>query len=471
MTDPRIRVLIAEDEVHLGTLLERFLAVRGCEVSLYGDGSSALAALRAESFDVALLDIVMPELDGLEVLRQVREEAAPPEVIIITGNGTIETAIGAMKLGAYDYLAKPYRMAEIEVLVRRAWEKRRLAQENTLLQSQLSRLEESTDIITSYAPMLAVLTLIDRVAHSDSTVLITGESGTGKELVARRLHRQSHRAHAPLVDLNCAALPEQMMESELFGYERGAFSGAHSRKLGLLELASGGTLFLDEIGELDLRVQGKLLRAIEQGTFFRLGGTQKAQVDVRIVAASKDDLTARVTEGTFRDDLLYRINTIAVALPPLRERVVDIRPLAEHFLQRFGGESAPHLTDDAVEALLAYSWPGNVRELRNVMERTVLVHGSGSVSAGEIPLRGIDRVGSLATADPPLSLEQMERRHIEAVLRRFAWHQGRAAEVLGISAKTLYRKMREYGLRRPAETPRRQVRVVNAGHGAAGSDA
>ncbi len=470
MIDPRIRVLIAEDEAHLGTLLERFLASSGCDVSLHGDGASALAALRAEAFDVALLDIVMPEMDGLEVLRQLRDESAPPEVIIITGNGTIETAIGAMKLGAYDYLAKPYRMAEIEVLVHRAWEKRRLSQQNTLLQSRLSRLEESDEIITTYAPMLAVLGLVDRVAHSDSTVLITGESGTGKELVARRLHRRSHRAAASMVDLNCAALPDQLLESELFGYERGAFPGAHDRKLGLLELASGGSLFLDEIGELDLRVQGKLLRAIEQGTFFRLGGTQKVQVDVRIVAASKDDLTERVTEGTFRDDLLYRINTIAIALPPLRERVVDIRPLAEHFLRRFGGERPPHLAGEAVETLMAYAWPGNVRELRNVMERTVLVHGGGLVSSSELPLRGIERLGT-AGADPPLSLEQMERRHIEAVLRRFGWHQGRAAEVLGISAKTLYRKMREYGLRRPAEALRRQVRGMEAGHGMAGTDA
>ncbi len=455
MTDPRIRVLIAEDETHLGVLLERFLAARGCEVSLFGDGASALAALKAESFDVALLDIVMPELDGLEVLRQVREEVAPPEVIIITGNGTIETAISAMKMGAYDYLAKPYRMAEIEVLVRRAWEKRRLAQENALLHSRLSRLQESEEIVTSYAPMQAVLSLVDRVARSDSPVLVTGESGTGKELIARRLHRLSHRADGPMVDLNCAAIPEQLLESELFGYERGAFPGAHNRKLGLLELASGGTLLLDEIGELEMRLQGKLLRAIEQGSFFRLGGTQKVQVDVRIVAASKDELPARVQEGTFRDDLLYRINTISITLPPLRERIVDIQPLAEHFLRRLAGSNAPKLTGEAVEALQAYSWPGNVRELRNVMERAVLMHGDGPIRAADLPLSRLAGGVAAAPADPPLSLDQMERRHIESVLRRFNWHQGRAADVLGISAKTLYRKMREYNLRRPTDSSRR----------------
>lgn len=463
MNEPRIRVLIAEDEAHLGTLLERFLATRGCDVALYADGAAALAALRAEAFDVALLDIVMPELDGLEVLRQVREEVAPPEVIIITGNGTIETAISAMKMGAYDYLAKPYRMAEIEVLVRRAWEKRRLSQENALLHSRLSRLQDTEDIVTSYAPMQAVLSLVDRVARSDSPVLVTGESGTGKELIARRLHRISHRGDGPMVDLNCAAIPDQMLESELFGYERGAFPGAHTRKLGLLELASGGTLLLDEIGELEMRLQGKLLRAIEQGSFFRVGGTQKVQVDVRVVAASKDDLTVRVQEGTFRDDLLYRINTISITLPPLRERIVDIRPIAEHFLRRFAGDAAPTLTEEALEALQAYTWPGNVRELRNVMERAVLVHGNAPLRAADLPLRSVGAAGTSAPADPPLSLDQLERRHIEAVLRRFNWHQGRAADVLGISAKTLYRKMREYNLRRPAESPRRAGRHDEAG--------
>jgi two-component system, NtrC family, response regulator AtoC len=467
MNEPRIRVLVAEDEVHLGTLLERFLAARGCEVVLHGDGASALAALRAESFDVALLDIVMPEMDGLEVLRQLREEASPPEVIIITGNGTIETAISAMKLGAYDYLAKPYRMAEIEVLVHRAWEKRQLSRENALLHSRLARLEAKEEIITSYAPMQAVLALVDRVARSDSPVLVTGESGTGKELVARRLHRLSHRSGGPLVDLNCAAIPDQMLESELFGFERGAFPGAHQRKLGLLELASGGTLFLDEIGELDLRLQGKLLRAIELGSFFRLGGTQQVQVDVRIIAASKDELTARVQRGTFRDDLLYRINTITITLPPLRERLVDIQPLASHFLHRFSGDTAPRLTDEAVEALQAYAWPGNVRELRNVMERTVLVHGEGPVRAVDLPLHGMTRPDAPPPPDPPVSLEEIERRHIDAVLRRFNWHQGRAAEVLGISAKTLYRKMREYGLRRPTEG-RRHVDETEEG-GVSGS--
>ncbi|MDQ6829487.1 MAG: sigma-54 dependent transcriptional regulator [Gemmatimonadota bacterium] len=462
-SDPRIKVLIAEDEPQLGSMLERFLASKGHDVTTRTDGRAALDALKAESFDVALLDIVMPEIDGLEVLRQLREESSPPEVIIITGNGTVETAISAMKLGAYDYLAKPYRMAEIEVLVRRAWEKRQLARENTLLHKRLSRVDDAAEIRTSYAPMLAVLALVERVAKSDSAVLIQGESGTGKELVAKSLHRMSHRAAGPMVDINCAAIPDASLESELFGHEKGAFPGAASRKLGMFELATGGTIFMDQIGELDTRLQGKLLRALDQGTFYRVGGTQKVQTDVRVVAATNEDLARRVEQSTFRDDLYYRINTISVTLPPLRDRVVDIPLLAEHFLRHYGGSTTPKLTPEAVTALQAYSWPGNVRELRNVMERLTLLSSDGVIRAADLPLPAqAPARGAGARADESLaddvrsteslpSLEQLERRHIESVLRRVAWHQGRAADILGISPKTLYRKMREYGFRRPAD--------------------
>ncbi|MBX6333338.1 MAG: sigma-54-dependent Fis family transcriptional regulator [Gemmatimonadaceae bacterium] len=450
--DANIKVLIAEDEPHLGAILEKFLVGRGCQVTTCTDGRAALDALRAEAYDVALLDIIMPELDGLEVLRQVREEASPPEVIIITGNGTVETAISAMKLGAYDYLTKPYRMAEIEVLVRRAWEKRQLAKENTLLLTRLSRVDDAPAIVTQYAPMQAVLALVERVARGDAPVLISGESGTGKELIARLLHRLSHRAAGPLIDVNCAAIRDDMLESELFGYERGAFPGAVSRKLGLFELASGGTIFMDEIGALDPKLQGKLLRAIELGSFYRVGGTQKVHTDIRIVAASNQDLAQRVSEGTFRSDLYYRINTISITLPPLRERVVDIPLLAQHFLEVLGGATPPALTAEALAALQAYRWPGNVRELRNVIERAVLLATDGVVRPADLPLTGAfpPAGGGARTSDPLVPLEHVERQHIDTVLRHVNWHQGRAADILGISPKTLYRKIREYGLRRPA---------------------
>ena len=447
MSDTKIKVLIAEDEVHLGQILSNFLAGRGYAVTTVTDGRAALEALRAEAFDVALLDIVMPELDGLEVLKQVRADADPPEVIIITGNGTIETAISAMKLGAYDYMAKPYRMAEIDVLVRRAWEKRRLARENVLLQSQLERAGGNMEIATQYAPLQAVLDVVARVAPSDSAVLISGESGTGKELVAHMLHRLSQRS-GPFVDVSCASLSEGMLESELFGHERGAFAGADERKLGLMELAAGGTMFLDEISELSMKLQSKLLRALDQRSFYRVGGTQKVEVDVRILAATNRDLAQRASEGSFRDDLLYRINTIEIKLPPLRERAVDIPLIARQFLRQFGKAHPPALAADALEVLTRYPWPGNVRELKNVIERVVLLAQGPQIRASDLPLQ-LPGQGATPVSSPAVSLAELERRHIESVLHNTNWHQGRAASALGISSKTLYRKIREYGFARP----------------------
>ena len=445
----RIRVLVAEDEEHLGQILRTFLTGRGHAVDCVTDGRAALQALRAEAYDVALLDIVMPEMDGLEVLRQVKDEPDAPECIIITGNGTIETAITAMKLGAYDYMAKPYRMAEIDVLVRRAWEKRQLAKENRFLHAKLARVDATPEIVTQYAPMQAVLSLVERAATSDTPVLVVGESGTGKELVARAVHRLSARV-GPLVDVNCATLSESLLETELFGHERGAFSGAASRKAGLFELAGNGTLFMDEITALDGKMQSKLLRALEQGSFFRVGGTQKVEVNVRLVTATNRDLAAAVQHGQFRDDLLYRINTVTVELPPLRDRTVDIPLLADHFLRRFGGSTAPSLSPDALEAMQEYPWPGNIRELRNVIERAVLLARGSTIRAQDLPLTVSGGAASPASlVGGQLTLADLERRHIEAVLTQTSWHQGRSAEVLGISSKTLYRKIREYGFKRP----------------------
>ncbi len=447
MSDSRIKVLVAEDEVHLGQILSSFLTGRGYAVNTVTDGKAALDALRAEAFDVALLDIVMPEHDGLEVLKQVRADADPPEVIIITGNGTIETAISAMKLGAYDYMAKPYRMAEIDVLVRRAFEKRRLSRENLVLQSRLDRAGGVAEISTQYTPLQAVLDMVAKVAPSDSPVLVVGESGTGKELVARMLHRLSER-EGPFVDVGCASLSEGLLESELFGCEKGAFAGADERKIGLMELAAGGTLFLDEIGELSLKLQSKLLRALDQRSFYRVGGTQKVEVDVRIIASSNRDLAQRAREGLFRDDLLYRVNTIEIKLPPLRDRAVDIPMLAKQFLRLFGKAQPPALSTDASDLLAKYNWPGNVRELRNVIERAVLLAQGPQIRASDLPLQ-LPGHSPSASAVPAVSLAELERRHIESVLHDTNWHQGRAAATLGISSKTLYRKIREYGFQRP----------------------
>ena len=437
-------MLVAEDEENLAQILTSFLRGRGHQVVAVDNGRAALEAARDLAFDVALLDIVMPELDGLEVLRQLRAESDPPEVIIITGNGTLETAITAMKLGASDYMSKPYRMAEIDVLVKRAWEKRHLARENRHLQARLSRMEGLPGLITRYAPMQAVLAVVERVAASDTPVLVSGEVGTGKTLLARALHRISGRP-GPFIECDAAILPDHALDVELFGHERGAFSGAASRKAGLLEIAGGGTLFIDDVDVLGAKLQAKLVRALEHGSFLRIAGTQKVEVAARLVSATSQDLEAAMRENRFRADLFYRLNTVTIALPPLRERTVDVPLLAEHFLRQFTGPAGPSLTPDATAALEEYSWPGNVRELQNVIERAALLAKGQHIGAQDLPFAGD---GSMLHARGA-TLAELERQHILAVLSREKWHQGNAAKALGISPKTLYRKIREYGFRRP----------------------
>jgi len=454
VAEAAIKILLAEDERNLARILETQLRKRGFDVVVAHDGRAAIDELKAEDFDVALVDLVMPEVDGIGVLREAVELDAPPEVVIVTGNGTVETAIAAMKLGAYDYVTKPCRVAELEMLVRRAFEKRQLAQENVRLHTRLSRREEFPEIITASRGMEEVLDLARKVAGSEHPVLISGESGTGKELVARAIHRLSPRADGPLTDINCAAIQENLLESELFGHERGAFTGAMTRKLGLFELADGGTLFMDEIAELAPRLQSKLLRALEMGEFFRVGGTQKVSTNIRLLAATNREIESEVAEGNFRDDLYYRINTLHIHIPPLREHPEDIPILARYFLKQQAIVNPPELTDEALEALLAYTWPGNVRELKNVMERLALLRAGEEIRTEDLP-RDLSQArrseGLAALLGQGISLEELERAHIEAVLRRENWHQGRTADTLGISPKTLYRKIRTYGLERPGQ--------------------
>jgi two-component system, NtrC family, response regulator AtoC len=444
---PRIKVLVAEDEEHLGVILSDYLTERGYAVHRVRDGGSALDALREQAFDVALLDLVMPEVDGLEVFRRLREATASPEVIIITGNGTVESAIAAMRFGAFDYLSKPYRLAEIDVLVRRAWERRELTRENARLTKRLARLDPLPEIVTQHQPLQEVLGLVARVAKSDSPVLITGESGTGKELIARALHRLSERGSGPLVDLNCEAIGGVNVELELFGYE-GVANPSQTRRPGLLELAGGGTLFLDEVAGLEPRVQGALLRALEQRTFLRPGSTQMVEVNARLITATNRDLARLVSEERFRADLFYRINTISISLPPLRERPEDVPLLAQRFLAVHGGANPPSVTPAAMDMLRRYRWPGNVRELKNVIERAVLLAQNGAIDVRDLPLSALGPTQAPSAA-AFVSLEEVERDHIQRVLDAVGWHQGRAASVLGISSKTLYRKIRDFGFKRP----------------------
>jgi two-component system response regulator AtoC len=450
--DQPIRVLIAEDEANLGELLQSYLAGRGHKVTVTLEGRAALDALHSQPFDVALLDIVMPKLDGLEVLRQVRENPSPPECIIITGNGTIDTAIAAMKLGAYDYVSKPYRLAEIDVLVRRAWEKRRLTSDNLRLSARLSRVDAARDFTSVYAPMQAVLALARHAAPGDSPVLITGESGTGKSELARYLHAHSSRRDGPLVDAICASMNAGNAVVDLFGMERPADdekNGSVTAAIGLVESAAGGTLVLDDVHLLDPHAQTALAETLAERSFKRVGARHQIESEARFIATAGAELPAAVRAGSFRADLFDALGLVSIALPPLRERAVDIAILSQAFVREFGGVRGPSLAAEAIDALQNYSWPGNLRELRNVLERAVLLAGSGIIHAHDLPLPAAVRSAS-AGDDSPLSLEEVERRHIAAVLQRTNWHQGKAASLLGISAKTLYRKIREFGFERPA---------------------
>ena len=444
MKEPRIKILIAEDEPHLATLLETFLNGRGCQCTVARDGRAAIDKIRSESFDVALLDIVMPEMDGLTVLKEVRDEPAPPEVIIITGNGTVDTAIAAIKLGAYDYLSKPYRMAEIEALVRRAWEKKQLTRENQLLLHRIARTGGLAEFRTRYAPLQAVLGTIEKLAIGTAPVLVTGEAGTGKSLVAHALHRLSGRS-GPFVDVHCGALRPVMQEAELFGGNPGDPDG---RRLGLVEMAAGGVLYLADVERLEPKSQARLLRLLDDGVFTRAGTARTVAGDVRVVATTTVSLADEVSARRMASDLVFRLSGTTIALPPLRDRAGDVRPLAEAFVREFGGANPPRLTEGAREALERYGWPGNVHELRAVLERVVLLAAGRPIQAADVAL-GRPSESPVALAEEMLTLEDLERRHIGDVLEKVDWHQGRAAEVLGISPKTLYRKIREFGFQRP----------------------
>ena len=456
------RLLIAEDEANLRLVLQKELQRLGYRVHVAPDGEAALRKLEESNVDVLLCDINMPRMDGLELLRRVHERPNPPEVIMLTGQGTIETAVEAMRSGAYDYLTKPYRINELDVRVRQAAEKRNLRVDNQRLRAQIERKSAVPEIVSESQAMAEAIRLVERVAPSEASVLITGESGTGKELIAHAIHRLSNRASGAFIDLNCAAFQESLLESELFGYEAGAFSGAKARKLGLIELADGGTLFLDEVTELPASLQAKLLRAIETRTFFRVGGVRKVEVNVRIVAATNRNLETVVNDGSFRADLLYRINSFQIHLTPLRERPEDVEPLTQHVLKHLAGANAPVIAPDVMDKLRSYNWPGNVRQLRNCLERAVLLANDGRITVNELPPEVAGRTNgamsfvsvpaqaSAGSADSGLtaagSLRDVEKQQIIAALEQTGWHRGKAAEMLGISPSTLYRRLRDYNL-------------------------
>lgn len=454
MDEARIRILIADPHSAADGALDLFLGERGFQVTRCVDGRTALDALESETFDVALLDVALlgsAFRDGgvLEALRAARGDQAPCEVVLLSDPGTPHVALD----GEYDQLVRPYRLAFAEAVSRRAWMRRHLVLENVLLRAMLSRAERPVEMVTEFAPMRAVLELVGRVAGSDAAALISGEHGTGKSHLARVLHSRSRRATGVFAQLDCAALRGDELESELFGREYTAASGATSRQLGLLELASAGTICLENIDALSQPLQGKLLHALELGSFYRTGGTQKAYASPRLVATTRVDLAAISAEGVFRGDLYYRINAVNVTLPPLRERTVDILPLARYFLTETGVTPTPEIGADALAALESYPWPGNIDELRDVIERSATRAVDGMIRAASLPFATSGAVSEVGQGSPErssLPLEVVERDHIRAVLDEVGWHQGRAAEILGISPKTLYRKIRYFGFQRPA---------------------
>ena len=446
MSDPAT-LLVADDDPGLRESLERTLTREGYHVVLASDGRAALERVQAGGVDLIVTDLKMPGLTGLELLRAAKAIMPDVDVILLTAFGTVEEAVKAMKDGAYDFLTKPFRREQLIKLIDKALERRDLIEQNRALKKQLEDLRAKGQMIGASPSWRRMLTLVEQTADSSATILIQGESGTGKELVARTIHERSARRNGPFIAVNCAALPETLLESELFGYEKGAFTGAAGRKEGRFELAHGGTLFLDEVGDLSLVTQPKILRVLQEGEFERLGGTRTLQVDVRIVAATNQDVAEMVKEKRFREDLYYRLNVITIRVPPLRERPEDIRVLAQHYLRVYAAKNGRKLegfTGEAIDRLEAYAWPGNVRELENLIERSVLLARKDRIDAEDLPeeVMGVKRPprdAILELIGTPLA--DIERRLLDETLRITGGNKTQAAKLLGIDVRTVARKL------------------------------
>ncbi|HET9531585.1 MAG TPA: sigma-54 dependent transcriptional regulator [Blastocatellia bacterium] len=447
METAKARIMIVDDERVVRESLGNWFRDEGYNVELAQSAEEAVGKIANASFDVFLLDIRMPGTDGLELQRRVRELQPDATVIIMTAYASVETAVEAMKQGAYDYVVKPFDPDDLEHTVRNAVERKMLVTENRHLRDKIDEINLLHEIVGTSPAIRRVLEQAAMVSASDTSVLIRGESGTGKELIARALHANSPRRYMPIVVINCGALSEGVLESELFGHEKGAFTGAQYRRKGKLEMADGGTLFLDEIGDISLKTQVDLLRVLEDRKICRVGGNTEIPVNFRLIAATNKNLEAMTSEEKFREDLYYRINVFSIAIPPLRERREDILPLAHHFLRRFSrsmNKPVSEISDEAIKLLSSYDWPGNVRELRNAIERAVLVSKSREVEPGDLPLQVSDARGKL----PGKSLAEVERRHIKCVLDESGWNVFQAARLLCIDRVTLYNKIKKYGFKR-----------------------
>ena len=453
------RILIVDDEESMCQFLSIMLKREGYHVTAVTTGAEALKSMQRDPADAVITDIQMPKMDGLQVLAGIKAVDPSVPVIIMTAYASKQTAIEAVNRGAFHYLDKHAKNDEIKMVVRNALEVRQVKTENTQLKRALTGKRDSSgrEIIGHSDGMHAVFRMVERVATADSTILIHGESGTGKELIARAIHVQSHRSGGPFVSINCGALPEGLLESELFGHVKGSFTGAIRDKEGLFKVANGGTFLLDEIGETSPAIQVKLLRVLQEREVIPVGGTHPIKVDVRIVAATNRDLEEEVTLGNFRADLYYRLNVIPVTLPPLRDRADDVPLLVDHFLQRYSpeydsGSLSSGITEEALDLMGHYSWPGNVRELENVIERAVILRESELIGVEDLPPKVVAEVrggGGASLGATGITLDELERRYMLQVLEETGWQKKKAAEVLGINPSTLYRKIKSFGLIAP----------------------
>jgi DNA-binding NtrC family response regulator len=453
-----IKVLVVDDDESYREGLRSILETEGYEVKTVIDGVSAINILQSNQYDLILLDIVMPLVNGIDVLKNIKNSFYDCEVVMLTGENDIHTAVESIKLGAYDYLLKPCSGTEIINTLNRAVERKRLLLQNKALKTELARRAASSKIVTQSPAVLDILNLAMKVAPTDAIVLIQGESGTGKELIANYIHSNSERKEQPFVVLNCASMQETLLESELFGHEKGAFTDASKEKQGLVEIANGGTLFLDEIGEISPVIQPKLLRFVQSGEYRRLGGTRTLQSDVRILSATNRNLKEEVRQGRFREDLLYRMNVFTLELPPLRDRKEDIPFLVDNFLhRRYGEKNGWKIAEDTLAALCQYEWPGNVRELENIIERATIVADDRTIRFKDLALLKKSRVlknesaesGAIGTeveVGKLVALKDLEKAHISGVLNAVSWDKKLAAKILDINLKTLYLRIQTYGL-------------------------
>ena len=440
-----VKILIVDDELIMRESLAGWLERDGHAVQTAASGEEALEKVKETHFDILLVDIKMEGISGLDVLRHVKESDPDAEVVMITAYGSIPSAIEAMKDGAFDYMLKPFDPNELGVLIEKIIQHQEQARENIYLKEQYKDRARFESMIGQSKPMQEIFDLICDVAPMDSTVLITGETGTGKGLAAKAIHTNSSRRNGPFVTVNCGAIPEHLMESELFGHEKGAFTDAKETKKGRLELAHGGTLFLDEIGEISMRMQIDLLRVLEDRVFYRVGGTQPIEADFRVIAATNRDLEAAIRSGDFREDLFYRLNVISFTMPSLNQRKEDIPLLAEHFLYRFSQETnkpIDSISREAMDEMMIYDWPGNIRELENAIERAVVVGRQREILPENLPIFGNEP----APAVRAHSLKDVEKNHIERVLTENQWNIARSAKILGIDRSTLYSKIKRYDI-------------------------